>query len=214
MRGAEHIRPGQRRRASTIGAPAACRHSGPPWSAAVSSKLRPRKRIGESAGLTLRKVGGLSIVLGSWRIALEIAVCTSCAAPSILRSSLNCKTMLVRPCVLDEVIESMPGMVEKAFSSGAATAEAMVSGSAPARFALTWMVGKSTLGSSLTGSVGVAEDAKDHQRRHDQRGHDGVFDEPPRNVHPGLPFNLQALAAAPSRAISRNARPPSLRRSP
>ena len=47
----------------------------------------------------------------------------------------------------------MPAMVENWFSSGAATADAMVSGSAPGRLALTWMVGKSTLGSSLTGRV-------------------------------------------------------------
>ena len=43
-------------------------------------------------------------------------------------------------------------MVENCFSSGVATAEAMVSGLAPGRVALTRMVGKSTLGRSLTGS--------------------------------------------------------------
>ena len=44
-------------------------------------------------------------------------------------------------------------MVAKAFSSGVATADAMVSGSAPGRTALTLIVGKSMFGSSLTGSV-------------------------------------------------------------
>ena len=59
----------------------------------------------------------------------------------------------MRLCSLDEVIVSRPGIVAKTFSSGVATADAMVSGSAPGRTALTLMVGKSTFGSSLTGSV-------------------------------------------------------------
>jgi hypothetical protein len=42
-------------------------------------------------------------------------------------------------------------MVENCFSSGVATEEAMVSGLAPGSLADTWMVGKSTLGRSLTG---------------------------------------------------------------
>ncbi len=42
-------------------------------------------------------------------------------------------------------------MVENCPSSGVATAAAMVSGDAPGSSAVTWMVGKSTLGSSLTG---------------------------------------------------------------
>jgi len=47
----------------------------------------------------------------------------------------------------------MPLMVENWFSSGEATDEAMVSGSAPGRLALTWMVGKSMLGRSETGRL-------------------------------------------------------------
>ena len=43
-------------------------------------------------------------------------------------------------------------MVENCFSSGVATEEAMVSGLAPGSTAETWIVGKSTLGRSLTGS--------------------------------------------------------------
>ena len=45
----------------------------------------------------------------------------------------------------------MPAMVENCFSKGVATEEAMVSGLAPGREALTWIVGKSTFGRSLTG---------------------------------------------------------------
>ena len=60
--------------------------------------------------------------------------------------------MLVAPSVLVEVIESMPAIVENSFSSGVATEEAMVSGLAPGSAPVTEMVGKSTLGRSLTGS--------------------------------------------------------------
>ena len=55
------------------------------------------------------------------------------------------------PQVLVEVMESMPAIVENCFSRGVATADAIVSGLAPGRLADTWMVGKSTLGRSLTG---------------------------------------------------------------
>ena len=44
-------------------------------------------------------------------------------------------------------------MVENCASSGVATAAAMVSGDAPGNCAVTWMVGKSTCGNSLTGSL-------------------------------------------------------------
>ena len=43
-------------------------------------------------------------------------------------------------------------MVEKFFSSGVATPDAMVSALAPGKLALTVIVGKSTVGKSLTGS--------------------------------------------------------------
>ena len=52
---------------------------------------------------------------------------------------------------LDDVMESMPAIVENCFSSGVATAEAIVSGDAPGSVAETWIVGKSTFGRSLTG---------------------------------------------------------------
>ena len=38
-------------------------------------------------------------------------------------------------------IESTPAMMENCFSSGVATAEAIVSGLAPGRLAETWIVG-------------------------------------------------------------------------
>ena len=61
-------------------------------------------------------------------------------------------TMLVVPSADDEVIMLMPGIVAKARSSGPATDEAIVSGLAPGREAVTEIVGKSTRGSAETGS--------------------------------------------------------------
>ena len=112
-----------------------------------------RKKIGVSAGFTFWNDGGAGMSGGSCRTTRAIAVCTSCAAASMLRSSANCSVMLVEPSELDELIESIPGRLENCFSSGVATAAAIVSGFAPGRFSLTWMVGKSTVGRSLTGSV-------------------------------------------------------------
>src|SRR6185437_5838197 len=107
--------------------------------------------MGESDGFTFRMVGGEGMLVGSWRPAAEIAACTSCAAPSRLRSRSNWMVTCVEPCVLDELMLLMPAIVENWFSSGVATDDAMVSGSAPGKLAETWMVGKSTFGSSLTG---------------------------------------------------------------
>src|SRR5437879_11290477 len=107
--------------------------------------------IGWSAGFTFWYEGG-TIPVGSWRRVLEIAGCTSCAAASMLRSSVNWSVMLVLPRLDEEVIWSTPAIVENCFSRGVATADAMVSGLAPGRLALTWIVGKSTFGRLLTGN--------------------------------------------------------------
>jgi protein-L-isoaspartate O-methyltransferase len=50
-------------------------------------------------------------------------------------------------------VDTSPAMLENSFSSGVATADAIVSGFAPGSAAWTWSVGKSTLGRSLTGSA-------------------------------------------------------------
>src|SRR5262249_27171561 len=54
--------------------------------------------------------------------------------------------------LLAELIDDRPAIVENCFSSGSATADAIVSGLAPGSEAVTWMVGKSMFGRSLTGS--------------------------------------------------------------
>src|SRR5690606_26342380 len=115
-------------------------------------ELSVRNRMGASAGFTLRNDGGSGISGGSRRVVREMATCTSWAAASMSLSSANCSVMFVLPSELVELIDVMPGIVANCFSSGVATAEAIVSGLAPGRLALTEMVGKSTLGRSLTGS--------------------------------------------------------------
>ncbi len=88
----------------------------------------------------MRKLGG-STSRGSCRWACEMAACTSWAAASMFRLSANWSEMEVPPWVLVDVIVSIPGMVDNSFSSGVATEEAIVSGLAPARLALTEIVG-------------------------------------------------------------------------
>ncbi len=87
---------------------------------------------------------------------MVMAACTSWAAASMLRSSVNWIVIELTPRALVDVIESMPAIVVNWRSSGVATAEAMVSGLAPGSCAVTWMVGKSTLGRSFTGSLPYA----------------------------------------------------------
>ncbi len=79
-----------------------------------------------------------------------MAACTSTAAPSSLRARSNSRVICVLPSEFELDIEFRPAMVENWFSSGVATAAAIVSGLAPGRAAVTSRVGKSTLGRSLT----------------------------------------------------------------
>ena len=69
----------------------------------------------------------------------------------MLLLKLNCRVILLMPRPFVDVMESKPAIVENCFSSGVATAEAIVSGLAPGRLTETRIVGKSTLGRSLTG---------------------------------------------------------------
>ena len=60
--------------------------------------------MGESAGFTLRYVGGLGRSFGNCPVAALIAPCTSFAAPSMSRSSSNWMVIAVEPRVLVDVI--------------------------------------------------------------------------------------------------------------
>ena len=61
--------------------------------------------------------------------------------------------MLVVPSALVEVSSVSPAIRPNWRSSGVATEDAIVSGLAPGRLPLTWMVGKSTSGNGATGSI-------------------------------------------------------------
>src|SRR5438552_15839349 len=87
---------------------------------------------------------------GSCRSVFEMAACTSCAAASMSRESVNCSVMLVPPKVLDDVMASSPAIVEHCFSSGVATAPAIVCGLAPGNPADTEILGTATSGIPLT----------------------------------------------------------------
>src|SRR6201987_2400026 len=107
---------------------------------------------GKSAGFTFRKRGGIVISTGSLRAATVSAVCTSSAAPSMLRLRSNWIVIEVMPSDDEEVSEGMPAMVDDWRSIGAATDAAMVSALAPGNCPWMLMVGKSTVGSAATAS--------------------------------------------------------------
>src|ERR1022692_4531612 len=70
----------------------------------------------------------------------------------MLRVSSNWMMIEVVPSAEVDVIDVMPAMVESWRSIGPATDAAMVSGLAPGRLAVIWMVGKSTAGKAATAS--------------------------------------------------------------
>src|SRR6202040_3758592 len=115
-------------------------------------EIRLMYMIGNSAGFTLGKLGGMVISMGSLRAATVSAVCTSSAAPSMLRVNSNCTVIDDWPSEDVDTIEVMPAMVASWRSIGAATEAAMVSALAPGRVAVMLMVGKSTAGRAATGS--------------------------------------------------------------
>src|SRR5256885_17080093 len=115
--------------------------------------VRARYRIGESAGFDLLYDGGC-MPGGNCRSVLEIAACTSWAAAAMSPDKVNVSVMFVLPNVLDDVMASMPAIVENCFSSGVATAAAIVCGLAPGRPVPTVIVGKSTFGRSEERRVG------------------------------------------------------------
>src|ERR1035441_7933494 len=104
-------------------------------------ELRRRLMMGVSPGLTLRKLGGVGMPGGNSVMASAMAVSASTVAPSMSRLRENCRVMEVEPWPELEIMESNPAMVVNCLSRGVATAEAMVSGLAPGRLALTVMVG-------------------------------------------------------------------------
>src|SRR5262245_26960031 len=108
------------------------------------SEVSDKINIGASAGLTFRYVGLFGRFGGSWLRAALMAAWTSRAAASMLRLRSNCKTMLVEPRLLDDVISVTPAMRPNCRSRGVATEDAIVSGLAPGSAAEICIVGNST----------------------------------------------------------------------
>src|SRR5690349_18804766 len=69
----------------------------------------------------------------------------------MLRLRSNCSVTFVCPKPLDDVISVTPAMRPKFLSRGVATADAITSGLAPGKLALTLIVGYSTWGTGATG---------------------------------------------------------------
>ena len=118
------------------------------------SELADSSMMGESAGFTLRQVGGVGRFFGSWPLAALMAACTSLAAPSMLRSRSNWIVTALEPNEEVEVSCATPGIWANCRSRGCATEDAIVSGLPPGSDAETTMVGKSTWGRGATGSSG------------------------------------------------------------
>ncbi len=91
--------------------------------------------------------------MGSCPPAALMAVWTSRAAPSIWRVSANCSVICMTPVPALEVICRRPAISPNWRSSGVTTEDTMVCGSAPGSWAVTWMVGVSTVGRAATGSA-------------------------------------------------------------
>src|SRR3954470_23545128 len=127
-----------------------------PYSSTVDigrvGEIKLMNRTGKSPGLTFRNDGGVVISTGNRRCATASAVCTSRAAPSMSRLRSNWMVIWVWPRLDVEVIDEMPAMVENCRSIGPATEAAMVSGLAPGRVAVIWIVGKLTAGNAGTES--------------------------------------------------------------
>src|SRR5215472_10744919 len=116
------------------------------------SDVRDRIMIGASDGFCLRQLGLVGRLAGSDPSEALMAACTSRAAASMFRLRSNCRTMLVDPSWLVEVIWLTPAICPRWRSSGVATDDAMVSGLAPGSPAFTLMTGNSTCGIGATGN--------------------------------------------------------------
>ncbi len=138
---------------------------------------------GASPGLALRKYGWVARPAGSSLAAALIAACTSRAAPSMLRDRSNCMMMVVPPSSEVEVISDTPAMAPSWRSSGAATEDAMVAGSAPGCPALIMMVGQLDARQRRDGQVEIGHQPAQHDADRQQRCGDRPADEGGGDVH-------------------------------
>jgi hypothetical protein len=105
------------------------------------SEVKPSTRIGVSAGLTFRIVGGYGKFFGRKADAALIADSVSLTVPSMARLRSNCRVIWLKPSALADVIWVRPGIWPNCSSSGVVTEDAMVCGSVPGSCAVTCSVG-------------------------------------------------------------------------
>ena len=91
---------------------------------------------------------------GEFAVEVVLAVVDAATASATLDWSAEARkqVILADRLLITKTDLVTPEIVENCFSSGVATDAAMVSGLAPGKLALTWIVGKSTVGKSLTGN--------------------------------------------------------------
>ena len=147
-----------------------------------------------SAGFDLAEGGRLRHAARQLRAGrAEIAACTSWAAASMLRSRSNWRVMLVSPgCDRrghrvdagdggELVLQRRGDRRRHGVRIGAGQAGADLDG------------GEIDVGQFADRQAEIAEDAEDHQRRHDQRGHHRTLDEDARDIH-GLASSARSAA--------------------
>ena len=91
--------------------------------------------------------------------------------------------MLVLPCELVELTESRPAIVANCFSSGSATAEAIVSGLAPGRLALHLNGGEVDRRQIADRQQLIRHHAEDADAQHDERRRNRPLDEELGEIH-------------------------------
>ena len=98
----------------------------------IDGEVSVTKRIGASAGFTLRYDGGIVISTGRWRCARNSAACTSTAAASMSRSCVELERDRGLPERVDRADHVQARRSSRTASrAGVATEDAIVSGLAP-----------------------------------------------------------------------------------
>ena len=156
--------------------------------------------IAWSAGLTFCSDGGVGMSGGSWRAARAIIDCTSCAAASMSRSSVNWRVMLVLPERVGRADRVHAGdrrelLLER---RGHGRRHGLRARAGQRRLDLD---GGEVHGRQVADrQLQVAHRPEDHDRQDDERRRDRPANEDVREVHDGPRLAAAGLAARHPRA--------------
>ena len=120
---------------------------------------------------------------GSLPCERAMAACTSCEAASMLRLRLNCKVICVPPCVLMELMDSRPAMVENSRSSSGGHGGGHGLGARARQGGAHLDGGIIDVGQIADRQLTVGNDAKNQNGQHRERRHDGPADKEFGQVH-------------------------------